>query len=543
MKTLAARVLAKTFVLVAAAWLICAPSLAEASSLYIQWERDGTVYSSDSITVSGSSAQSGASPSFPGAYGGDARVTAEGAAIMVTSGANPTATQTSSVRLDPGQSIVIHVNPGDKIAAILSSVAAGSQHVTIDGGGLTGGTAGGVTIADGDDVTKGAKADAACGADTATCTQIALMKRELQRLTTLITNLGSPFQAGGSIGNSTFGVTGTFWQATQPVSLANLLYSQGSTTSGQSGVVVMCASTTSAPSETNGQTYALNCDPNGFVRVTAPASAPLNVTVNTPPNDVATGPTSVTGATDVSVSSQGAGSVTLQVTGTFTGLSGVVQASDDNTNWQNIGFYVSNGGAIVTSGTALTATGLWSIPAGGYRSIRFHVTAVSTGTAVVTLNASAGALDPPNSVASGGKSVTATNFPGTVDTNSGAAGANTVRVVAAASGATHGQTNALATAKVLKASAGVLYTLDVQADSTLYAAVWYVLVFDATSDPGNGAVTPAKCYAVPAGQASFTAGWPSNGVAMATGITAVVSTTGCFNETQSAHAFIGGEFQ
>lgn len=108
---------------------------------------------------------------------------------------------------------------------------------------------------------------------------------------------------------------------------------------------------------------------------------------------------------------------------------------------------------------------------------------------------------------------------------------------------THGQTTALATAKVLKASAGTLYTLDVQADSTLYAAAWYVLVFDATADPGNGAVTPAKCYTVPANQASFTAGWPTNGAAMTTGIAVVVSTTGCFTETQSAHAFIGGEFQ
>jgi hypothetical protein len=43
--------------------------------------------------------------------------------------------------------------------------------------------------------------------DTATSGLNGLFKRLLQRITTLITNLGTPFQAGGSIGNTQFGAT------------------------------------------------------------------------------------------------------------------------------------------------------------------------------------------------------------------------------------------------------------------------------------------------------------------------------------------------
>jgi hypothetical protein len=53
----------------------------------------------------------------------------------------------------------------------------------------------------------GAMADAACATDNGTCSTIALIKRTNQRLTTINTTLGSPFQAGGSIGNTSFGAT------------------------------------------------------------------------------------------------------------------------------------------------------------------------------------------------------------------------------------------------------------------------------------------------------------------------------------------------
>lgn len=101
-------------------------------------------------------------------------------------------------------------------------------------------------------------------------------------------------------------------------------------------------------------------------------------------------------------------------------------------------------------------------------------------------------------------------------------------------------TGALASSKVLKASSGNLYSFDVSADSTLSAAAWYIFVFDATSAPADGAVTPAKCYAVPSGTTNVSAAFP-NPAAFGTGIVISVSTTGCFTKTASAHAFISGD--
>jgi hypothetical protein len=99
---------------------------------------------------------------------------------------------------------------------------------------------------------------------------------------------------------------------------------------------------------------------------------------------------------------------------------------------------------------------------------------------------------------------------------------------------------ALATSQVIKASAGNLYSFEVSADSTLSGAAWWILIFDAATDPGNGAVTPRKCYAQVSGATSASYAWFTP-IAFTTGIVIVVSTTGCYTETQSAHAFISGD--
>ena len=69
-----------------------------------------------------------------------------------------------------------------------------------------GGGGGAVTIADGADVTQGAIADAAATSGS-TGTVSAKLRLMTTQLTTLNTTLGSPFQAGGSIGNTSFGAT------------------------------------------------------------------------------------------------------------------------------------------------------------------------------------------------------------------------------------------------------------------------------------------------------------------------------------------------
>ena len=73
------------------------------------------------------------------------------------------------------------------------------QAVPVDQSGACpsgGGGGGGVTIADGADATKGAKADSACASDIATCTLISLVKRLNQSITTLIAAVTSSIPAG-----------------------------------------------------------------------------------------------------------------------------------------------------------------------------------------------------------------------------------------------------------------------------------------------------------------------------------------------------------
>ncbi len=88
---------------------------------------------------------------------------------------------------------------------------------------------------------------------------------------------------------------------------------------------------------------------------------------------------------------------------------------------------------------------------------------------------------------------------------------------------------------VFKASAGNLYAYQV----TTGAAPGYVMLFNATSAPVDGAVTPVKCVAVPAGTTVGVSNNPPE--AFSTGITAVFSTTGCFTKTASATAMFSGD--
>ena len=103
-------------------------------------------------------------------------------------------------------------------------------------------------------------------------------------------------------------------------------------------------------------------------------------------------------------------------------------------------------------------------------------------------------------------------------------------------------TTALAANLVVKGSAGNLYGFTVSADSTLSGAAWWIMVYDATSAPADGAVTPAKCYAMPSGVTSASYSFPAP-TAFATGITIGVSTDGCFTKAASIHAFISGDYK
>lgn len=103
-------------------------------------------------------------------------------------------------------------------------------------------------------------------------------------------------------------------------------------------------------------------------------------------------------------------------------------------------------------------------------------------------------------------------------------------------------TTVLASNLIVKASAGNLYSFNVSVDTTLSAAPWWLIFFNSTTLPANGTITPAKCYAFPAGTTMYSAAF-SIPVPFTTGITIGVSTTGCFTQTASVHAFISGDYK
>jgi hypothetical protein len=110
------------------------------------------------------------------------------------------------------------------------------------------------------------------------------------------------------------------------------------------------------------------------------------------------------------------------------------------------------------------------------------------------------------------------------------------------SGATLAQTSTLASNLVVKATAGSLASFDVAADTTLSGAAWWIMIFNSATLPGDGTVTPAKCYAMPQNATTFSAAFTSAPY-FATGIVIGVSTTGCFTKTASTHAFIAADYE
>jgi hypothetical protein len=114
---------------------------------------------------------------------------------------------------------------------------------------------------------------------------------------------------------------------------------------------------------------------------------------------------------------------------------------------------------------------------------------------------------------------------------------------ASTAGVAPAQSTSVETGHVIKNSAGNLYSFNVSADATLAAAQWEVLIFNSATVPASGAVTPVKCYIVPAGGTSVSGAFPTP-LYLATGISIAVSTaTTCFTKTDSAHGFISAYAQ
>lgn len=218
-------------------------------------------------------------------------------------------------------------------------------------------------------------------------------------------------------------VTGTFYQGTQPVSgtvtanvgtgtqSSNVTQINGNTivTGGSNGLIAVGGPVASAgtnasnpvkiggvfnttqPTVTNGQIVDTQATSRGAV-IVASGVDPINVTTiaSSALNQVDTiSSGGITSNQTVTVSTQGASSVFIVVSGTWTGTL-QPQVSYDGTNWVNISVVPSNPANI--SVTTITSNGQYDIPIGGINQFRILGNTVATGTATTHVEASVGAF-------------------------------------------------------------------------------------------------------------------------------------------------------
>jgi hypothetical protein len=402
-------------------------------------------------------------------------------------------------------------------------------------------------------------------------------------LVTINATLGSPFQAGGSIGNTTFGATqgtspwvvgqatasslnatvvgtGTFAvQAAQAGNwTARMVGNAGAILDGTVGPATAPAnmlavgglynSTEIGP--TTGQSAALQLDSKGRLRnvvmdaagntrgANVNASNQLSVSVDntatvsgtvtanqgTSPWIVAGGGTAGTAATGV---------LTIQGIASMTKLLVTPDANSAVNLAQIAGVSTSTGAGVTGTGSQRvgvaqdTTTIAGSAPgtAGSASANVLTIQGVASMTPVQVAQATASSLNA-TVVGTGTFPVQASQAPSAAST------AGVAPVSSASLEANH----------VIKGSAGNFYSFEATADATLSAAAWWLMVYNATSAPVDGAVTPLKCWGLPAGVVTFTGAFPQ-GTYFSTGITMGVSTTGCFTKTASAHAYLSGDAQ
>lgn len=127
--------------------------------------------------------------------------------------------------------------------------------------------------------------------------------------------------------------------------------------------------------------------------VACAAVTPAYALTNPPSNDRAvaknlttgTSASCVTGVQAALISTQGSGSASIVVTGTWVGTLTFKAAADEKVTFNTVASYPQAGGASVTTATA---NGTWFVKAAGYRWVCVYFSAYTSGTAAVWLEAS-----------------------------------------------------------------------------------------------------------------------------------------------------------
>lgn len=188
-----------------------------------------------------------------------------------------------------------------------------------------------------------------CATDTGSCNLNALLQRNNSRISSMITALGSPFQAGGSIGNTAFGISGTLpaFAATPTFNLGTL-----------NGAATAAAQSTgnASLSSIDGKTPALG---QALASASVPVILPAaTITTLTPPTTVTANLGTLNGAATASNQTSGA-----QKTQIVDGSGNVIASTSNNLNVQCAN--CSGSGVSTADGASFTAGASLFAGAGG----------------------------------------------------------------------------------------------------------------------------------------------------------------------------------
>lgn len=183
----------------------------------------------------------------------------------------------------------------------------------------------------------------------------------------------------------------------------------------------------------------------------------------------------------------------------------------------NLGTTTAAGGQIVTLASA----------AGTNSTITANSDGLSTQNALIVAN--------QGSVYNGTTYDRARSVQGSASTGLGVTAVGTIPTANINSGVPSTATTVAAGSLVLKAAAGNVYSVN----CTSGGSAGYLMLFNATSAPADGAVTPAF-VAVVAANSTYSTDFEYP-IYCGTGATLVFSTTGPFTKTISATAFLAGQ--
>lgn len=193
-----------------------------------------------------------------------------------------------------------------------------------------------------------------------------------------------PALSGGRVPVDGSGVTqpvsGTFWQATQPVSAASLPLPTGAATAAKQDTG------NTSLSNIDGKLPALS---GGRVPVDGSGvTQPVSMASHVPDSSSLNNSLSALNAT-AEINTNGFSTVSVQVTGTFVGTN-YFEATIDGTNWTAIYMILTSGMAPITNASNAYASGtIFTGKVNGYTKFRVRMAAYTSGTAVVSIVAAA----------------------------------------------------------------------------------------------------------------------------------------------------------